>query len=77
NIALPSRTKVSEVFDASLDIVIEKTISYPIKEVKPVAKKNVADNDKDVTGELGSEKEIVKKDEKDGFKQISIFDDPE
>ncbi|NLB48838.1 MAG: DNA topoisomerase 4 subunit A, partial [Erysipelotrichia bacterium] len=56
NIALPSRKKVSEVFDASLDIVNEKTISYPIKEVKPVVKKNVDDNNKDATGEPGSEK---------------------
>ena len=69
NIDIPSKEKIVNVVDTSIEIIDKKTISHPIivKEKPPI---NLADDSDD-----GEENSEIIKEEKEGFEQISIFDD--
>ena len=69
NIDIPSKEKVVDVRDTTIEIVDKKTISHPIiiKEKPPISL--------DESGELDDENDEPVKEEKEGFEQISIFDD--
>ena len=69
NIDIPSKEKVVDVRDTTIDIVDKKTISHPIiiKEKPPISL--------DDGGEENDETGEPVKEEKEGFEQISIFDD--
>ena len=73
NIDIPSKTLIDSVIDTNIEIINKNTISHPItiKEKPPV----MIPTDED--GDEGEEVEVVKeeKPEKEGFEQISIFDD--
>ena len=70
NIDLPAKEKISEVLDANIEIINKKTISHPIiiKEKPPI---DLSDNNDDAD----DDNEPQVKEEKEGFEQISIFDD--
>ena len=70
NIDLPAKEKIAEVLDTNIEIVNKKTISHPIiiKEKPPI---DLSD-DNDVNDDNDEPKV---KEEKEGFEQISIFDD--
>ncbi len=72
NIEIPAKEKIAMVLDTNIEIINKKTISHPIivKE-KPVIEAGEGD---DSEGEI-VEKEQPVKEEKEGFEQISIFDD--
>ena len=72
NIEIPAKEKIAMVLDTNIEIINKKTISHPIivKE-KPVIE---AGEGEDSEGEI-VEKEQPVKEEKEGFEQISIFDD--
>ena len=70
NIEIPAKERIAEVLDTEIEIINKKTISHPIiiKE-KPIS---------DESDDSGLVKEVAKepaKEEKEGFEQISIFDD--
>ena len=69
---IPAKEKIAMVLDTNIEIINKKTISHPIivKE-KPVIEAGEGD---DSEGEI-VEKEQPVKEEKEGFEQISIFDD--
>ena len=69
NIDIPSKEKVVDVRDTTIEVVDKKTISHPIiiKEKPPISL--------DESGEENDETGEVDKEEKEGFEQISIFDD--
>ena len=69
NIDIPSKEKVVDVKDTTIEIVDKKTVSHPIviKEKPPISLDDSGEGN-DETGELVKE-------EKEGFEQISIFDD--
>ena len=69
NIDIPSKEKISDVRDTTIEIVDKNTVSHPIivKE-KPAI---VLDDN----GEENDDSEEPVKEEKEGFEQISIFDD--
>ena len=72
NIEIPAKEKIAMVLDTNIEIINKKTVSHPIivKE-KPVIEAGEGD---DSEGEI-VEKEQPVKEEKEGFEQISIFDD--
>ena len=72
NIDIPSKTKVVNVLDGVIDIVNKNTVSHPVlvKE-KPILIKTEEDEEQ----ESIVEENAPKKEEKEGFEQISIFDD--
>ena len=72
NIDIPAKTKVANVFDGIIDIVNKDTISHPVlvKE-KPVLVKT----DEEEEQESLMVDNSPQKEEKEGFEQISIFDD--
>ena len=70
NIEIPAKERIADVLDTEIEIINKKTISHPIiiKE-KPIS---------DESDDSGLVKEVAKepaKEEKEGFEQISIFDD--
>ena len=69
NIDIPSKEKVVDVRDTTIEIVDNNTISHPIivKEKPPI--------DLGDSGEESDENDEPVKEEKEGFEQISIFDD--
>ena len=69
NIDIPSKEKVVDVKDTTISIVDKKTVSHPIiiKEKPPISL--------DESGEEDGDNEEPVKEEKEGFEQISIFDD--
>ena len=72
NIDISSKAKVSNVFDGVIDVVNKESISHPaiIKE-KPILV--TSENDENYNDE--QENDSFNKEEKEGFEQISIFDD--
>ena len=70
NIDIPAKTLVVNALDTSIEIINKNTVSHPII-VKEKAKPII------LTDEENSDEEVVenKDDDKDGFEQISIFDD--
>ena len=70
NIEIPSKEKIADVLDTNIEIVNKKTISHPII----IKEKPSVDEGED--GGLAKEVESAPiKEEKEGFEQISIFDD--
>ena len=71
NIDIPSKEKIVNVFDTNIELVDKKTISHPVtvKEKAPLETND--DDDEEV------ENERPKEEIKEGFEQISIFDDLE
>ena len=69
NIDIPSKEKISDVRDTTIEIVDKNTVSHPIivKEKPPIVLDDGAEENDD------SEEPV--KEEKEGFEQISIFDD--
>ena len=69
NIDIPSKEKVADVRDTTIEIVDKNTVSHPIivKEKPPIVL--------DDGGEESDDSEEPVKEEKEGFEQISIFDD--
>ncbi|HHT66934.1 MAG TPA: DNA topoisomerase 4 subunit A [Erysipelotrichaceae bacterium] len=75
NINIPSKTQIINVVDTNIEIIDEKTTAHPVKK-----QEKSADNKLKEEKVLGKEKadssSKIKKEDKDGFVQISIFDDP-
>ena len=72
NIDIPSKTTVDSVVDTNIEIINKKTISHPITiKEKPI--QTLEDDSEDDNDEPISVPEV--KEEKEGFEQISIFDD--
>ena len=72
NIDIPAKEKIAMVLDTNIEIINKKTISHPvIVKEKPIIEAGEGD---DSEGEI-AEKEQPVKEEKEGFEQISIFDD--
>ena len=70
NIDIPAKTFVVNALDTNIEIINKNTVSHPIivkERSKPIV----------LTDEANEEEEVVEKQEedKDGFEQISIFDD--
>lgn len=77
NIEIPAKTEIDSVVDTNIEIIDNKTVSHPItiKEKEPQPVNEGEDNDKD--GEVEEAPAPVKeeKSDREGFEQISIFDD--
>ena len=77
NIDIPSKTSVDSVIDTNIEIVNKNTVSHPItiKEKPPVM--TSSDEDGDEGDEVEETVAAVKeeKPDREGFEQISIFDD--
>ena len=72
NIDIPSKTNVMNVFDGVIDIINNKTVSHPVTvKEKPV----LTNEDNEESEPIEAEAEQPVKEEKEGFEQISIFDD--
>ena len=72
NIDIPSKTTVDSVIDTNIEIINKKTVSHPITiKEKPI--QTLEDDSEDDNDEPISVPEV--KEEKEGFEQISIFDD--
>ena len=71
NIDVPARVNVVNALDTSVEIVNKKTVSHPIivkERPRPVVGEESAENEEELN-------EVVESDDKEGFEQISIFDD--
>lgn len=77
NIEIPAKTEIDSVIDTNIEIINNKTVSHPItiKEKEPQPVNEGEDNDED--GEVEEAPAPVKeeKSDREGFEQISIFDD--
>ena len=72
NISIPAKAKIVNVFDGVIDVINKDTISHPVTvKEKPI----IVRTDDDETNDLEPENEVPQKEEKEGFEQISIFDD--
>jgi len=72
NIEIPAKEKIAMVLDTNIEIINKKTISHPvIVKEKPIIEAGEGDYSEDEI----AEKEQPVKEEKEGFEQISIFDD--
>ena len=70
NIEIPAKERIADVLDTEIEIINKKTISHPITiKEKPILDEN---DDSGITKEVVNE---PVKEEKEGFEQISIFDD--
>ena len=77
NIEIPAKTEIDSVIDTNIEIINEKTISHPItiKEKEPQPVNEGDDNDEDGEVEEASAPVKEEKPDREGFEQISIFDD--
>ena len=77
NIEIPAKTEIDSVIDTNIEIINKNTVSHPItiKEKEPQPVNEGEDNDED--GEVEEVTTPVKeeKPDREGFEQISIFDD--
>ena len=72
NIDISSKDRIVNVFDGVIDVVNKDTVSHPvIVKEKPVVIKSFDDDSNEPEQEI----ETPEKPEKEGFEQISIFDD--
>ena len=72
NIDIPAKAKILNVFDGVIDIVNNNTVSHPVTvKEKPEVIKSFDDENNEPEQEI----EAPEKPEKEGFEQISIFDD--
>ena len=74
NIDIPSKTTIDSVVDTNIEIINKKTVSHPIV-VKEKERPALDEESSDEIEEVNEIKE--EKTEKEGFEQISIFDDLE
>ena len=72
NIDIPAKVGVSNVLDTSIEIVNKKTISHPI--IVKERTRPVFDDESDLLNDE-EEKDEAPNSDKEGFEQISIFDD--
>ena len=70
NIEIPAKERIADVLDTEIEIINKKTVSHPItiKEKPVLDDGDSSDSPKEVAAE-------PIKEEKEGFEQISIFDD--
>ena len=77
NIEIPAKTEIDSVIDTNIEIINKNTVSHPItiKEKEPQPVNEGEDNDEE--GEVEEAVAPVKeeKPDREGFEQISIFDD--
>ena len=70
--SLPAKATIVNVFDGVIDLINKDTVSHPVTvKEKPV----IVRTEDDENGESEPENEAPQKEEKEGFEQISIFDD--
>ena len=72
NIEIPAKEKIIDVLDTNMEIINRHTVSHPII----IKEKPSMESSEQFDGQRDSAEEEVK-DEKEGFEQISIFDDLE
>ncbi len=74
NIDIPAKTEIDNVIDTEIEIVNKKTVSHPIvvkeKDPEELSAEDVSDTDETEEKDPGTEEKT-----KEGFEQISIFDD--
>ncbi len=77
NIEIPAKTEIDSVIDTNIEIINNKTISHPItiKEKEPQSVNEGEDNDEEGEVEEASAPVKEEKPDREGFEQISIFDD--
>ena len=77
NIEIPAKTEIDSVIDTNIEIINNKTVSHPItiKEKEPQPVNEGEDNDEDGEVEEASAPVKEEKPDREGFEQISIFDD--
>lgn len=77
NIEIPAKTEIDSAIDTNIEIINSKTVSHPItiKEKEPQPVNEGEDNDEDGEVEEASAPVKEEKPDREGFEQISIFDD--
>lgn len=77
NIEIPAKTEIDSVIDTNIEIINSKTVSHPItiKEKEPQPVNEGEDNDEEGEVEEASAPVKEEKPDREGFEQISIFDD--
>ena len=77
NIEIPAKTEIDSVIDTNIEIINNKTVSHPItiKEKEPQPVNEGEDNDEEGEVEEASAPVKEEKPDREGFEQISIFDD--
>ncbi|MBP3732705.1 MAG: DNA topoisomerase IV subunit A [Bacilli bacterium] len=77
NIEIPAKTEIDSVIDTNIEIINNKTISHPItiKEKEPQPVNEGEDNDEEGEVEEAATPAKEEKSDREGFEQISIFDD--
>ena len=74
NIDIPAKAEIDNVIDTEIEIVNKKTVSHPIvvkeKDPEELSAEDVSDTDETEEKDPGTEEKT-----KEGFEQISIFDD--
>ena len=77
NIEIPAKTEIDSVIDTNIEIINNKTVSHPItiKEKEPQPVNEGEDNDEEGEVEETSAPVKEEKSDREGFEQISIFDD--
>ena len=77
NIEIPAKTEIDSVIDTNIEIINKNTVSHPItiKEKEPQPVNEGDDNDEEGEVEETSAPVKEEKPDREGFEQISIFDD--
>ena len=77
NIEIPAKTEIDSVIDTNIEIINSKTVSHPItiKEKEPQPVNEGEDNDEEGEVEEAAAPVKEEKPDREGFEQISIFDD--
>jgi topoisomerase-4 subunit A len=77
NIEIPAKTEIDSVIDTNIEIINKNTVSHPItiKEKEPQPVNEGEDNDEEGEVEETSAPVKEEKPDREGFEQISIFDD--
>ncbi len=77
NIEIPAKTEIDSVVDTNIEIINKNTVSHPItiKEKEPQPVNEGEDNDEDGEVEEAAAPVKEEKPDREGFEQISIFDD--
>ena len=77
NIEIPAKTEIDSVIDTNIEIINNKTVSHPItiKEKEPQPVNEGEDNNEEGEVEEAATPVKEEKPDREGFEQISIFDD--
>ena len=77
NIEIPAKTEIDSVIDTNIEIINKNTVSHPItiKEKEPQPVNEGEDNDEEGEVEEAAAPVKEEKPDREGFEQISIFDD--